>query len=199
MRVSRKAQLQRETGETRVTVELALDGTGQYEINTGNGMLDHLLAQIARHGLFDLTLQAQGDLHTGWHHLVEDVGIGLGRAFQETVGEGRGIVRMASAMVPLDEALAQVVVDVSGRGFAVVETGLSGEKVEELPSDLVRHFLETFAVQARITLHARVLSGVNDHHKAEALFKALARALAAAVQIDPRRGEDVPSTKGTIS
>ena len=199
MMASRKAQLQRETGETRVTVELALDGTGLYEINTGNGMLDHLLAQLARHGLFDLTLQAQGDLHTGWHHLVEDVGIGLGRAFQETVGEGRGIVRMASAMVPLDEALAQVVVDISGRGFAVVETGLSGEKVEELPSDLVRHFLETFAVQARITLHARVLSGVNDHHKAEALFKALARALAAAVQIDPRRGEDVPSTKGTIS
>ena len=116
----------------------------------------------------------------------------------EAVGDGRGIVRMASALVPLDEALAQVALDLSGRGYAVVETGLTADYVEHLPSDLVRHFLETFASEGRFTLHARLLSGVNDHHKAEALFKALARALDAAVRLDPRRGGDVPSTKGVI-
>ena len=195
----RTARYHRETGETRVTVELALDGTGKYSIDTGNGTLDHFLAQIARHGLLDLNVQAKGDLETGWHHTVEDVAISLGRALQEAVGDGRGIVRMGHAMVPLDEALARVALDLSGRGYSVVETGLTAEYVEHLPSDLVRHFLETFAAEGRFTLHARLLAGVNDHHKAEALFKALARALDDAVRLDPRRGGDVPSTKGVLS
>ena len=194
----RRAVVQRETGETRVRVELALDGTGQHQIDTGNGTLDHLLAQLARHGQFDLTIQAQGDLETGWHHLIEDVAIGLGRALREAVGDGRGIVRMGHALVPLDETLAQVVVDLSGRGYAVVETGLAGDMVEKLPSDLVRHALETLAVEAHATIHARVLYGMNQHHKAEALFKALARALRDAVQMDPRLEGEVPSTKGTL-
>lgn len=194
----RRSLVQRETGETRVRVELDLDGKGRYEIATGNGTLDHLLAQLARHGGFDLTVQAKGDVETGWHHLVEDVGIGLGRALREALGDGRGVVRMGHALVPLDEALAQVAVDLSGRGYASVETALTEAMVEKLPSDLVRHALETFAVEARITLHARVLQGTNNHHKAEALFKALARALRDAVQVDPRSPGEVPSTKGTL-
>ena len=195
----RTARYHRETGETQVTVELALDGTGKYQIDTGNGTLDHFLAQLARHGLLDVTIAAKGDLETGWHHTVEDVAIGLGRALQQAVGDGRGIVRMGHALVPLDEALAQVALDLSGRGYAVVETGLTSEYVEHLPSDLVRHFLETFAAEGRFTLHARLVTGMNEHHKAEALFKAVARALGDAVSLDPRRGGDVPSTKGTIS
>ena len=199
MTSTRTATIRRETGETVVSLDLNLEGTGQYTIDTGNGMLDHLLAQLSRHGLFDLTLHAKGDLHTGWHHLVEDVAIALGRAFLAAVGEGKGITRMGWSLVPLDETLAQVAVDFSGRGYASIETSLDGEFVEQLPSDLVRHFLETFAVQGQMTLHAKILSGKNDHHKAEALFKALARALSIGVQIDPRRGSDIPSTKGTIN
>jgi imidazoleglycerol-phosphate dehydratase len=194
----RKASVQRETAETKVSVELDLDGTGQYKISTGQGFFDHLLAQLARHGLMDLTVEAQGDTHTGWHHTVEDVAIVLGRALREALGEGRGIVRMGHALVPLDETLAQAVVDLSGRGYAAIETGLVGDLVEGLPSDLVRHALEAFAVEARITLHVRVLAGANDHHRAEAVFKALARALRDAVRLDPRQGDDVPSTKGTL-
>ena len=173
----RRGLVERETGETKVKVEIDLDGSGRYEIATGSGILDHLLAQLSRHGLFDLMVEARGDLDTGWHHLVEDVGIALGRALHQVVGDGRGIVRTGHALVPLDETLAQVVVDLSGRGYAVIDTALTGEMVETLPGDLVRHFLETMAVEARMTLHARVLYGASAHHKAEALFKALARAL----------------------
>ena len=194
----RRGVVERETGETRVRVEIDLDGSGHYEIRTGSGILDHLLAQLSRHGLLDLKIEAQGDLETGWHHLVEDVGIALGRALREAVGDGRGIVRTGHALVPLDETLAQVVVDLSGRGYAVIDTALTGDTVETLPGDLVRHILETMAVEARMTLHARVLYGTNSHHKAEALFKALARALRDAVRVDPRLEGQMPSTKETI-
>ena len=194
----RHGAVQRETGETTVQVHIDLDGAGRYEIRTGNGTLDHLLAQLSRHGLMDITIEAQGDLDTGWHHLVEDVAIALGRALHQAVGDGRGIVRMGHALVPLDETLAEVVVDLSGRGYAVVDTALTGDTVETLPGDLVRHVLESLALEARMTLHARVLYGVNAHHKAEALFKALARALRDAVQVDPRLGGEAPSTKGTL-
>ncbi|MBI2166041.1 MAG: imidazoleglycerol-phosphate dehydratase HisB [Chloroflexi bacterium] len=195
----RRATVRRETAETKVSVELCLDGTGKYEIATGNGMLDHLLAQLSRHGMLDLKVEAKGDLSTGWHHLVEDVAIVLGRGLRQALGEGLGIVRMGHAIVPLDEALATVAVDVGGRGYAVVETGLTGERVGDLPTDLVRHFLESFAIEARVTLHTKVERGKNDHHRAEALFKALAKALRQAVERDRRAPGEVPSTKGTIS
>lgn len=194
----RQASLQRETAETAIKISVNLDGQGQYQVDTGNGFLDHMVSQIARHGLFDLTLEAQGDVHVGWHHLVEDVAILLGRAFQQALGEVRGIRRMGHAIVPLDETLAMVALDWSGRGYAVVETTLDDTMVETLSGDLVRHFLESFALEAKINLHAKILTGSSPHHKAEALCKALARALRDAVEPDPRAPEQIPSTKGTL-
>lgn len=194
----RQASLQRETAETAITLSVNLDGQGQYQVNTGNGFLDHMVSQIARHGLFDLTLEAQGDTHVGWHHLVEDVAILLGRAFHQALGEVRGIRRMGHAIVPLDETLVMVALDWSGRGYAVVETTLDDTMVETLSGDLVRHFLESFALEAKINLHAKVLAGSSPHHKAEALCKALARALRDAVEPDLRAPGQVPSTKGTL-
>ena len=194
----RLTTIDRRTGETQITLSLNLDGQGQYEIATGNGMLDHLLAQLSRHGLIDITLKATGDLSTGWHHLVEDTAISLGRAFREALGDGAGIRRMGHSLVPLDETLAMVAVDLGGRSHASLDISMSQEMVESLPGDLIRHFLESFATEARITLHARILSGQDSHHKAEALFKALAKALRNAVELDPRAPGQIPSTKGTI-
>ena len=196
---ARSASLERRTGETHVEVTINLDGEGIYDVATGNGFLDHMISQISRHGLLDITLHAQGDTHTGWHHLVEDVGIMLGRAFRQALGDGRGIHRMGYAVVPLDEALALVAVDCGGRTYAAVETTLDDAMVETLSGDLVGHFLESFAIEGKINLHAKVLAGVSPHHKAEALCKALARALRDAVELDPRGGQVVPSTKGTIT
>ena len=195
---SRQTTVERRTGETQISLSLDLDGRGQHDIQTGNGMLDHLLAQLSRHGLIDITLKAEGDVATGWHHLVEDTGITLGRAFREALGDGGGVHRMGHAFVPLDETLAMVAVDLSGRSYASLDISLGEEMVETLPGDLVRHFLESFATEARITLHAKILSGRNSHHKAEALFKALAKALRYAVEPDPRAQGRIPSTKGTI-
>lgn len=163
-------------------------------------MLDHLVGQLSRHGLLDVEVQATGDsAQTGWHHTVEDCGIAFGRAFAAAVGEGTGIRRMGHALVPLDEALAQVAIDLSGRGYAQVDLGISGVTIADLPGDLVRHFLESFAIEARVTLHVKVLAGVNAHHKAEAAFKALAKAIRDAIEVDDRATGQVPSTKGTIS
>ena len=195
----RTASLHRTTGETAIHLSLNLDGTGIYDVDTGNGFLDHMVSQISRHGLLDITLHAQGDTHTGWHHLVEDVGIMLGRAFRQALGDGRGIRRMGHAIVPLDEALALVVVDCGGRAYAVIETTLDDTVVETLSGDLVGHFLESFAIEGKINLHAKVLAGVSPHHKAEALCKALARALRDAVEMDPKAAQVVPSTKGTLT
>jgi imidazoleglycerol-phosphate dehydratase len=190
----------RTTGETDVRVTIGLDGTGTATIDTGNGMLDHLLSQLARHGLMDIEVKATGDSQlTGWHHTVEDTGIALGRAFAAAVGDGAGIRRMGHALVPLDEALSRVALDISGRGYAAIDLGVSGIDIGGLPGDLVRHFLESFATEARIGLHATVMAGVNGHHKIEATFKALAKALKDAVEIDPRAAAHVPSTKGTIT
>ena len=194
----RTASLERETAETRIAVSVNLDGTGQYNVDTGNGFLDHMVSQIARHGLFDIDLKAQGDTHVGWHHLVEDTGIMLGRAFGQALGEPRGIRRMGHAIVPLDETLVMVAVDWSGRPYTEVDTTLNDTMVETLSGDLVAHFLESFAIEARINLHARVIAGVSPHHKAEALCKALARALRDAVEPDPRATGQVPSTKGML-
>ena len=193
----RKGSVRRETKETQVTVEMNLDGSGQVDVATGIGMLDHLLEQLPRHSLFDITIQASGDIERDPHHLIEDVGIGLGRALSEALGERRGIVRMGHAVVPLDEALAVVAVDLSGRGHAAVELPFTSERIGELPTEMIAHHLAAFAVEGRFNLHVRVLAGTNDHHKAEAAFKALARALGDATRIDPRIS-DIPSTKGKL-
>ena len=195
---NRRATVDRETKETKIHVELDLDGRGDADVSTGIGMLDHLLSQIARHGCFDLTVRATGDLHVDEHHTVEDIGLALGRALDEALGERTGIVRMADAKAPLDEALASVAVDLSGRGYCVVEVAWTGERAGELPTDLINHLLWSFASEGKLTLHAYVHSGVNDHHKAEALFKALGRALGAATRLEPRRAGQAPSTKGTL-
>ena len=194
----RSSKLNRETAETRVSVELDLDGQGSYEIDTGNGMFDHMLAQLSRHGAMDLKVSAQGDVEVGWHHLVEDVGIVLGRALREAVGDARGITRMSHAYVPLDEALALAVVDFSGRGYAVIDSMLTESDLGGLSGSLIDHFLESFSREGAFNLHLRVLAGSNNHHKAEAAFKALARAVKAALTIDESRGGAIPSTKGKI-
>jgi len=196
---NRAASLKRNTEETKISIELNLDGVGQYKIDTGNAFFDHLLAQLSRHGLIDLTLSATGDIDTGLHHTVEDIGILLGRAFRKALGEGLSINRMGHSFVPLDEALAMVVLDVSGRGYSILELNLSEQEMAGLSPDLIRHFLEAFARESGITLHAKTMSGLNNHHKAEAIFKGLARALKDAVQIDKRILGTIPSTKGTIS
>lgn len=198
MAAKRKATVTRKTGETSVTLELAIDGEGRCKASTGIGMLDHLIDQIARHGLFDIGVEATGDLNVGQHHTIEDVAICLGQAFDKALGKRRGIARMGHAVVPMDEALALVAVDISGRGYAVIDAPLEGRDLSGLDTDLIRHFLETFAREAKLTLHARVISGANDHHKVEALFKSLARALDAATRLDERRGGQVPSTKGMV-
>ena len=195
----RVGTLERNTSETEISVTFNLDGKGDYDVDTSNGFLDHMINQLARHGLFDITLHAKGDTHTGWHHLVEDVGILLGRCFRQALGDAQGIRRMGHAIVPLDETLAMVVVDCSGRAYAEVETGLDNVMVETLSGDLIGHLLESFAIEGQINLHAKILAGVSPHHKAEALFKALARALRDAVEPDSRGGHQVPSTKGTIT
>ena len=184
--------IKRETMETNISLELNIDGSGKCEVNTGIKMFDHLLAQLARHGIFDIKISATGD---DQHHLVEDVAICLGKAFGEALGEKRGIVRMANALVPMDDALAIVVVDISGRGYSVLELPFGDNDMFGFPTDLIRHFLESFAIEARLNLHAKILYGINDHHKAEALFKALGRALDTATRIDERISGELPSTK----
>ena len=191
----RKATLKRDTQETNIIVELVIDGKGDFEIATGIRMFDHLLAQLSRHGTFDIKIAATGN---DPHHLVEDTALCLGRAFNQALGEKKSIVRMAHAIVPMDDALALVAVDISGRGYAVIETPFDEKSITDLPSNLTLHFLETFAAEARINIHAKIMRGTNDHHKAEALFKALARALDSATRIDDRIKGKVPSTKGII-
>ncbi len=196
---ARTASLRRVTAETDISITVNLDGEGRHNVDTGNGFLDHMVSQLARHGLFDIDLKARGDTHVGWHHLVEDTAIMLGRAFSQALGEPRGIRRMGHAIVPLDETLVTVAVDWSGRPYASVSTTLDDTMVETLSGDLIGHFLESFAIEARINLHAKALAGVSPHHKAEALCKALARALRDAVEPDPRAVGQVPSTKGTLN
>ena len=194
----RTATVSRETAETTIAVAVDLDGTGQFEIATGLGFFDHMLSHIAKHGVFDVTIKAEGDLHVDAHHTVEDTALALGEAFREALGDKAGIVRAGSAHMPLDEALAFAAVDLSGRPYAELDLRLLGRTVGELSADLLAHFLESFAASLGANLHVRTLSGANDHHKAEACFKALARALDAATRVDPRRGGDVPSTKGAL-
>lgn len=194
----RRAQVARKTRETDVAVVLVLDGSGQYEVATGIGMLDHLLESLARHSRFDITVKAQGDIDRDPHHLVEDVGLVLGQALHEALGDRRGIVRFGHAVVPMDEALALVAIDLSGRPYASLDLAFGRDDIGQLPAENIQHFLAAFAQEGRLNLHARLLAGANDHHRAEAIFKALARALAAAVARDPRIADEIPSTKGVL-
>ena len=193
----RHAHIHRKTKETEVTVSLDLDGQGDADVRTGIGFYDHMWGHVAHHGLFNLTIQASGDLDVDEHHTVEDVAIAFGQALNAALGERAGIVRMADAWVAMDEALAHVVVDLSGRPYAVFDAPFAAPQIGALPSALIPHVFESIAVHGRLNLHARVLYGRDDHHKAEALFKALGRALDAATRIDPRR-TGIPSTKGML-
>jgi imidazoleglycerol-phosphate dehydratase len=193
--MARKSAIKRNTQETSVGLELNLDGTGKWEICTGIRMFDHLLSQLAQHGKFDFKCAANG---TDLHHVIEDVAICLGKAFNEALGEKRGIVRMGSSAVPMDESLVMVAVDLGGRAYTALDLPFSDNDMVGFPSDLIRHFLESFATEARMNLHAKVMYGTNDHHKAEALFKGLGRALDVAVRLDPRVGNDLPTTKDLL-
>lgn len=194
----RHATITRQTGETDITLSLSLDGQGHATVATGIGFLDHMLTLWARHGMFDLAVQAQGDLHIDEHHTAEDTCICLGRALDQALGERRGLVRMAQSYVPMDETLALVVVDLSGRPYCVVQAEFKTPRVGQLGTDLLPHLLESIALHGRFNLHTHVLYGHNDHHKIEAVFKALGRALDAATRLDDRQAGQIPSTKGVL-
>ncbi len=194
----RKSTINRKTNETAISLALNLDGTGKHNIQTGIGFFDHMLTQIAVHGLVDLDLQAKGDLHVDSHHTVEDCGIALGEAIGQALGEKQGIRRMAEASVPMDDALAQVVLDLSGRAYSLLRVKWSSPQVGGMPVSLIEHFFESVAAHARMNLHIRVAYGRDNHHIAEAIFKAFARALDTATMIDARRMTMIPSSKGKI-
>ena len=196
--MGRTASLTRATAETEIALSLDLDGSGQAEIDTGIGFLDHMLTALARHALFDLRVHAQGDLQIDCHHTTEDVGIVLGRAFAEAIGDKRGIGRFGHALLPMDEALAEAAVDISGRGMLVWNVTFERERIGEIDTQLFEEFFRAFAANAALTLHATRRAGHNAHHVAEACFKAAARALRMAVAFDPRVGEAIPSTKEAL-
>lgn len=194
----RTATVNRRTGETDVSLTFTIDGVGQAEVATGIGFLDHMLSLFARHGLFDITVSAKGDLQVDEHHTAEDVCICLGQALDQALGERRGIVRMAHSYVPMDEALGFVAVDLGGRPYTVFEADFVTPRIGQLGTDLIGHLFESIAVHGRLNMHARILYGRNDHHKVEALFKAFGRALDTATRIDERLAGAVPSTKGKL-
>ena len=196
--MARTSALVRTTSETDISLTLDLDGSGRAEIATGIGFLDHMLTSLTRHALFDLTVAAKGDLHVDFHHTTEDVGIVLGRAIAQAVGDKRGIVRFGHATVPMDEALVEAAVDVSGRPFLAWSVALRQPKIGEMDTELFEEFFRAFAMNALLTLHITRRSGQNAHHVAEACFKATARALRAATEADPRAGDAIPSTKGSL-
>ena len=194
----RQARIERETGETDIAVEINLDGTGRYETATGVGFFDHMLDQLARHSLIDMRVSATGDLHVDDHHTVEDTGIALGQALALALGDKRGIRRYGSCLLPMDDALVRAALDLSGRPYLVWDVPFAAQKIGTFDTELVREFFQAVATHGGITLHVTALSGVNAHHLAEATFKAVAQALRAAVERDPRKGDDVPSTKGSL-
>ncbi len=197
-RLVRTASVARNTRETRISVTVNLDGTGQYSVSTGIGFLDHMIEQVARHALFDLDLSVAGDLHVDQHHTVEDSALAFGEAVSKALDERRGIVRYGHAYAPMDETLSRCVLDISGRPHCIWKSGFSQPRLGEMDTELFSHWFSSFAQTAGITLHMETLYGENNHHIAESLFKALARALRAAVAIDPRVVDIVPSTKGIL-
>ena len=194
----RKAAIKRKTKETDIEVEVDLDGKGVSSVSTGIGFLDHMLDLLARHSRIDITVKAKGDLHIDFHHTAEDTGIALGQAVKQALGDMKGITRYADVHVPMDEALTRVAIDISGRPFLVFKAEFARDKVGQFDTELVQEWFQAFAMNAGITLHAECLYGSNDHHIAESCFKGLARALRAAIAIDLRAKDEVPSTKGTL-
>jgi imidazoleglycerol-phosphate dehydratase len=195
----RHAAVERATTETRISVSLDLDGAGRYEIKTGVGFLDHMLEQLARHSLIDITLAAQGDLHIDAHHTTEDSGIALGQAFAKALGERRGIRRYASLDLPMDETLTRAAVDVSGRAYLIWRVQFPTQKIGDFDTELMREWFQAFAMHAGVTLHVENFYGCNSHHIAESCFKALARVLRVAIEVDPRQKDRIPSTKGSLT
>lgn len=195
----RKASIERKTTETEIAASVVLDGTGAYDVKTGVGFLDHMLEQLARHSLIDVKLRAKGDLHIDFHHTTEDSGIALGQAVAKALGDRKGIRRYASLHLPMDEAMTRAAIDVSGRPFLVWKVDFSRPKIGDFDTELVREWFQAFAMNAGITLHVETLYGDNNHHIAESCFKALARCLREAIEIDPRQKDRIPSTKGSLS
>jgi len=194
----RKASVTRETAETKITVELDLDGTGTYDNETGVGFFDHMLDQLARHAMIDMKVRCAGDLHIDDHHSVEDVGIALGQALAEAVGDKAGINRYGSCLLPMDDALVRAALDISGRPYLVWNVDLPTAKIGTFDTELVREFFQAFSTHAGLTLHVDALHGINSHHIAEAAFKSVARALRMALEADPRADGKIPSTKGRL-
>ena len=195
----RKASIERKTTETQISASVDLDGKGAYDVKTGVGFLDHMLEQLARHSLIDIKLKAKGDLHIDFHHTVEDSGIALGQAVAKALGERKGIRRYASLHLPMDEALTSAAIDVSGRPYLIWKVAFSRPKIGDFDTELVREWFQAFAMNAGVTLHVETLYGDNNHHIAESCFKALARALREAIEIDPRQKDRIPSTKGLLN
>ena len=194
----RQASISRKTRETSIEVAVTLDGRGKADIATGVGFFDHMLDQLARHSLIDMTIRAKGDVHIDDHHTVEDVGIALGEALRQAIGDKRGIARYADCLLPMDETLTRVALDVSARPFLIFDVAFPTEKIGAFDTQLVREFFQALAVNAGLTLHIATLYGANSHHMAESCFKGVARALGAAIAIDPRQAERIPSTKGAL-
>lgn len=194
----RNALITRKTAETEISVEITLDGTGSYDNETGVGFFDHMLDQLARHSLIDMKIRCQGDLHIDDHHSVEDVGIALGQALSEAIGDKKGIRRYGACLLPMDDALVRAALDLSGRPYLVWNLDLPTPKIGTFDCELVREFFQAFATHGGITLHVDALHGFNSHHIAEAAFKAVARALRDAIETDPRKSDAIPSTKGTL-
>jgi imidazoleglycerol-phosphate dehydratase len=194
----REASVERNTKETRITASVRLDGTGQYEIETGIGFLDHMLEQLSRHSLIDITLKAEGDLHIDFHHTTEDTGIVLGQAVGEALGERKGITRYGAALVAMDETLTRVVLDASNRPYLVWRLDLTRDKLGQMDTELFKEWFQAFSQHAGLTLHVETLYGANTHHIVESCYKGLARALRRAIEIDPRQAGAVPSTKGAL-
>ena len=196
--MTRTAKIERNTKETKISVEIDLDGTGSYEISTGIGFLDHMLEQLSRHSLIDIKLKAEGDTHIDFHHTTEDTGIAIGEAFLQALGDKKGITRYAHTYIPMDETLSRVALDISNRPYLIWKVEFERDKVGEMDTELFKEWFQAFAFNAGITLHVENLYGTNNHHIVESCYKALARSLRAAIEIDPRKSDEVPSTKGKL-
>ena len=194
----RQASVERNTNETRIKARIALDGTGQYQVTTGIGFLDHMIEQLSRHSLIDIALEAEGDLHIDFHHTTEDCGIALGQAVAQALGDRKGIERYGHAYIPMDETLSRVALDLSNRPYLIWKVAFTRDKLGQMDTELFREFFQAFAQSAGMTLHVETLYGENNHHIVESCFKGLARALRQAITIDPRKADAVPSTKGTL-